>query len=90
MRKQTSREPTSRYFGVYRHPVNPRWIAVIRHDGKRKYIGSFEYEEDAALAYDMRALQLFGIYTEFNLASTHRLITVALDCGREYLRERNQ
>lgn len=37
-----------------------RWLARISQDGKKKSLGGFATEEEAALAYDRAALQLFG------------------------------
>ena len=45
---------TSTYRGVH---LNHRgkWIAIIKFDGKSHYIGTFQCEEDAALAYNVAA-----------------------------------
>ena len=36
-------------------------------DGKRKYLGLFDDEEDAARAYNDKAVELFGEYANVNI-----------------------
>lgn len=50
---------TSKYRGVYRPKANGRWMARATVNGKRGsfYIGSFETEEEAALAFNRVALE---------------------------------
>ena len=40
--------------------------AIICKDGKKEYLGRFDIEEDAAKAYNKRALELFGEYARIN------------------------
>jgi hypothetical protein len=56
---------TSRFQGVvYRRN---RWIAYIK-DGKRQvYLGAFDTEVKAALAYNLEASKLFGEYANLNV-----------------------
>src|SRR5678815_886055 len=42
----------SKYLGVCWHHVNKKWIAQITQDYKTKYIGSFDNEIQAAIAYN--------------------------------------
>lgn len=45
--------------GVYRHKVNKRWIANVKHNQKNIYVGSFLSLEDAATAVAAKRLELF-------------------------------
>ena len=43
-----------------------RWIAQIGHNRKVVYIGSYDTAEEAARAYDARAIELFGEFAGIN------------------------
>lgn len=58
---------TSRYKGVSRHTTNPSWVASIHINRRKIHLGSFKTEIDAALAYDVAAIQLFGGYAWLNI-----------------------
>jgi hypothetical protein len=58
---------SSRYKGVQRHTQRPIWwVAGIVIDGRRRYIGIYRNEEDAALAYDAKAREVHGPYAALN------------------------
>jgi len=57
---------TSRYRGVYRHYRLPRWVAQIKVQGKVKYLGLYDSQEDAARAYDAAAQVYFGEFAKLN------------------------
>jgi hypothetical protein len=59
-RKNTSkdRKGTSKYTGVYWHKNRNKWRAEIKISGKRKYLGLFETEYHAHLAYQNALKQL--------------------------------
>jgi hypothetical protein len=61
---------TSRYRGVFfnRQPVTAKrpWWATIGKDRKQRYIGAFATEDEAARAYDRKALELFGEFASLN------------------------
>jgi len=61
---QTGR--TSQYKGVSWHKRDQKWMAQIKINGKKKYLGYFTIEEDAAKAYDKAALEHFGEYANLN------------------------
>lgn len=55
---------TSKYKGVHR--AKNRWCAQISVNGRRTYIGIFKSEEDAAVAYNNKAKELFGSFARLN------------------------
>ena len=63
------RPTSSKYKGV-RKLKNPKgnqpWNAVITHKGKRKNLGNFYTEEDAAKKYDKAAVEMFGGFASTN------------------------
>lgn len=61
-RKQTN--TTSKFYGVYLD--RGYWNAGIKHNGKRKNLGNYPTEEDAAKAYDAEAKKLFGEFATIN------------------------
>lgn len=66
--KQTKRLTSSQYKGVtYNHSCH-KWQAQIKVDGKKKYLGVFALEVDAALAYDVAARQYFGVFARPNFS----------------------
>jgi hypothetical protein len=64
-RKQNSRPTTSRYKGVFYNTQKKKWQATI-HLVKRKHLGFFDSEDDAAAAYDRAALDIFGEFALIN------------------------
>ena len=57
---------TSRYKGVHWRKDHQKWQASIFHDGRRIHIGYYDYEADAAIAYDDMAIDLFGEFACLN------------------------
>ncbi len=50
--------------GVY--PVGKKFVTRIQLDGEYKYIGTYETQEEAARAYDINAIVLFGRFAKTN------------------------
>lgn len=57
----------SKYKGVSWHKYGKKWRAEIRYDYKATYLGYFDTEEQAALAYNSKALELFGEFACLNI-----------------------
>lgn len=58
---------TSRFKGVSWHRQTQKWRAQIRKYGKKYWLGHFADEEEAALAYNKAALELFGAFAHLNV-----------------------
>jgi len=58
---------TSEYKGVWFDAAKNCWKASIRFQNKRHYIGQFESELEAALAYDELALTIQGKFAKLNI-----------------------
>lgn len=63
--KKLRRNNTSGYKGVGWHKSIKKWYSSISYDGKI-HLGYFEYAEDAALAYNFAAIDLFGEFARLN------------------------
>ena len=57
---------TSKYKGVYMHTQAQVWVAQIQCDSRRHYLGLYDDEVDAALAYDRKARELHGDFALLN------------------------
>jgi hypothetical protein len=57
---------SSKYVGVYRNKRKNRWEAEIRYLKRRYWLGLHDAEEDAARAYDKKAIELYGIGARLN------------------------
>lgn len=57
---------TSVYKGVHWNSKDKRWYALIKHDGKTTYLGSFKNEIDAATTYNKAASEIHGEFARIN------------------------
>lgn len=57
---------TSGYKGVWFNKVGKKWIVHLYFDGKNHHIGQFDTKEDAAMAYDISAINKFGEFAKTN------------------------
>lgn len=64
----------SKYKGVRHIPPSSRakkeWIAELRINNKTVYLGNYKTEIEAALAYDDKAIEIFGEYALVNRVQT--------------------
>lgn len=60
------RNNTSGFKGVSWHTTGKKWQAKIKVDGKGRHLGLFRTAEEAALAYDVAALELHGEFAWLN------------------------
>lgn len=67
---QMNRKPrintTSKFKGVYFKTKEEKWVAIIKLNGKTKWLGRFKIETEAAIAYDRAAKELFGEFAKLN------------------------
>ena len=61
-----SKGGSSRYKGVSWHKAKKKYDARIEVDGKRYSLGCFHDEIEAAVVYDIKAMELFGEFAYFN------------------------
>lgn len=61
---------SSGYKGVTYFASRGKWVAQITHNYKHVTIGYFDTAEEAAMAYDKKAIELFGEYARTNFRHT--------------------
>ena len=64
--KMQTKVKSSRFKGVYFNKNANKWQAQIKLDDKNKYLGLFTNEIDAAIAYNVAAIELFGEFALLN------------------------
>eukprot|EP00884_Botryococcus_braunii_P018485 jgi/Botrbrau1/531/Bobra.0010s0006.1 len=67
----------SRFTGLAK--ANKRWKALIKVNGKRKEVGSFNSEEEAARCYDRFAVLAWGVRAKTNF----NMLSLLCDVGKE-------
>lgn len=63
---------TSKYKGVNWYAATGKWRAQININHRAIHLGYFFNEEDAAKAYDRKALELFGEHAKLNFLEVTR------------------
>lgn len=69
--RTSQKNSTSQYLGVCWDKRKKKWKANIRIEGKKKHLGTFQEEADAAQVYNFAAAKHHKEFTNFNIA----------DCG---------
>lgn len=64
--RKLSKRKTSKYRGVFWEKNRNHWRAAICYNKKVYKLGYFKNEEEAAYAYDSKAIELFGEYAKPN------------------------
>jgi hypothetical protein len=65
-RKGPNKNSRSKYLGVCLFTQTNRWQARVQKDGKYYHVGYFKSEDEAALAYNKKAKELFGEFAYEN------------------------
>lgn len=58
---------SSIFKGVCLDKKSLKWRSNIKINGKQKYLGNFNFEKDAALAYNKKAIEFFGEFANLNI-----------------------
>ena len=66
-RKVYTKKKSSKYKGVHYREKGDFWIASIGARENRHYLGCFEFEKDAAIAYNKAAEKLYGEFANSNI-----------------------
>ena|SRR3984957_11485728 len=81
--KKGKKITSSRFKGV--NWDQGKWRAYITMSGKRHHIGRYPTEEEAAVAYDTKAVEVFGVYAKLNFgenaAVSGEMQQLTLPCG---------
>ena len=64
--KIKSKNKSSVYKGVSKHSATGKWVAYVGSRTNRAYLGIYEKEMDAAHAYNVAALKVFGEFARLN------------------------
>lgn len=56
----------SKYLGVSWHPGSAKWMSAIQVNGKRKSLGYFDNEIEAAIMYNIAARKYYGEFANPN------------------------
>jgi hypothetical protein len=64
--RKLNKNSTSGYKGVYLDKRRGTWQAELKFGQKKIYLGAFPTSEQAAAAYDWKAVELFGEFAKTN------------------------
>ena len=66
MNAKSYKNSSSKFKGVSWHKRDQKWQAYITINKKRKYLGYFNNEKEAAKIYNAAAKELFGEFARIN------------------------
>jgi hypothetical protein len=66
IKSRNGKPTTSEFKGVSWHKKGKKWTAMIHGGGTHRYLGMYVREEEAALAYDRAARELYGEHARLN------------------------
>ena len=66
MNRKSYKNSSSKYKGVSWNKQNQKWVSYITINKKRKHLGSFINESDAAKIYNSAAIEYYGKYAYLN------------------------
>lgn len=72
--KKKTPSTSSQYFGVSYSTRDKKWRVQISQGYDRRYYGSFNTEEEAAMAYDSKCIEIYGAYANLNFAKDKRVL----------------
>jgi hypothetical protein len=64
--RKKHKNSTSKYVGVSWNKHHKKWLATISKNKKRYDLGYFNDEKEAAIAYNFKAIELFGAHILLN------------------------
>ena len=70
--KRKRKNTLSKYKGLHPSSNNKKWIACICVKSKMKYLGSFNTQKQAAIAYDIAALRYYKEYALLNFPELYK------------------
>ncbi|KIP28272.1 AP2/ERF family transcription factor [Bacillus thuringiensis] len=59
-KRKGNRNSTSKYKGVSWDKIRKKWMSSIKNNEQTMYLGRYDSENDAALAYNKAAIEIFG------------------------------
>lgn len=69
---KSAKNSSSKYLGVSWHKQSKRWTANGSLKGKRKYLGIYDTEIEAALAFNVHAKLHYGEFANLNIIDPHQ------------------